>query len=104
MRRKNKAISIFVTQKDYEQIRKNATRCGKNLTAYLTDCGLNKSIIVLDGVDNLIGQVKRIGQQLNRLTLLANMNKIQVVYLNDAAKELNKINQSIQRLLKMRNG
>jgi hypothetical protein len=102
MRTKNKAITIYVTEADYASIHTKAERCGKSLTAYLTTCGLGKQIIVVDGIEKLIGQTKRVGQHLNQISALANSGKIQVAYLDKATEQFAEINQGINNILERR--
>jgi len=102
MRKKNKAITIYVTEADYAFIHTKAERCGKSLTAYLTACGLGKQIIVVDGIEKLIGQTKRVGQHLNSISALANSGKIQTAYLDKATEQLAEINQGINNILERR--
>lgn len=102
MRKKNKAITIYVTEADYASIYTKSKQAGKNLTAYLTASGLGNQIVVIDGIKKLIGQTKRVGQHLNSLCALANSGKIQTVYLDRAAKQLAEINQGINNILERR--
>jgi hypothetical protein len=102
MRKKNKAITIYVTEADYAFIHTKAERCGKSLTAYLTACGLGKQIIVVDGIEKLIGQTKRVGQHLNKLSMLAAIGNIQTVYLQNATDQLAEINNGIYQILERR--
>jgi len=102
MRTKNKAITIYVTESDYATIHAKAESCKKNLTAYLTACGLGKQIVVLDGIQTLIGQTKRVGQHLNKLSVLAATGNIQVVYLQNAIDQLAEINDGIHQILECR--
>lgn len=51
-------------------------------------------------VKPLITEVKRIGSNINRLTLLANMGKINTVYLQDVSAELKNIYAELQKICK----
>lgn len=51
-------------------------------------------------VKPLITEVKRIGGNINRLTLLANMGKIDSVYLQDVSVELTNIYAELQKICK----
>ena len=102
MRTKSKAITIYVTEADYNTIHTKAESCKKNLTAYLTACGLDKQIVVLDGIQELIGQTKRVGQHLNKLSVLAATGNIQTAYLQNATDQLAEINNGIYHILERR--
>ena len=60
---------------------------------------MQKKINVID-VKPLITEVKRIGSNINRLTLLANMGKINSVYLQDVSAELKNIYAELQKICK----
>ena len=53
------------------------------LTEYVTACCLGKEIVVIHGLDEVIRQQKGIGRNLNQLTTLANMGKVNIVYLQE---------------------
>lgn len=52
-------------------------------SVYVTACCLGKEIVVIDGLEEVIRQQKGIGRNLNQLTILANMGKVQTVYLKE---------------------
>ncbi len=66
------------------------------MTDYIIKCAMQKKINVID-VKPLITEVKRIGGNINRLTLLANMGKIDSVYLQDVSVELTNIYAELQK-------
>ncbi|UKI37180.1 MAG: MobC family plasmid mobilization relaxosome protein [Clostridiales bacterium] len=68
------------------------------MTEYIIKCAMQKKINVID-VKPLITEVKRIGSNINRLTLLANMGKINSVYLQDVSAELQNIYAELQKNL-----
>lgn len=47
-----------------------------NFTEFVTRSALNKKIIVVDGLPEILKEVKAIGRNLNQLTTLCNMGKI----------------------------
>ena len=69
------------------------------MTDYIIKCAMQKKINVID-VKPLITEVKRIGGNINRLTLLANMGKINSVYLQDVSVELTNIYAELQKICK----
>ena len=46
---------------------------------YLTACALEKEIVRVDGLDDLLSELKAQGRNLNQLTTLANMGRITVL-------------------------
>ena len=65
---------------------------------YVTACCLRKQIVILDGLKEVLRQQKAIGNNLNQLTVLANMGKVQVANLDTAAQEFARINTALREL------
>ena len=65
---------------------------------YVVSCCLGKKIIILDGLKEILRQQKAIGNNLNQLTVLANMGKVQFANLDTAAQEFARINTSLREL------
>ena len=51
---------------------------------YVTTCCIGKRIVILDGLKEVLQQQKAIGNNLNQLTVLANMGKVQFANLDSA--------------------
>ncbi len=82
MRHRNNVISIRASDVEYNVIKNLAGDAKETMTDYIIKCAMQKKINVID-VKPLITEVKRIGGNINRLTLLANMGKINSVYLQE---------------------
>ena len=65
---------------------------------YVTACCLGKRIMILNGLREVLWQQKAIGNNLNQLTVLANMGKVQFANLDSAAQEFSKINTALRKL------
>ena len=99
MRHRNKVISIRASDVEYHVIKNLAGDAKETVTDYIIKCAMQKKINVID-VKPLITEVKRIGGNINRLTLLANMGKIDSVYLQDVSAELQNIYAELQKICK----
>ena len=69
------------------------------LTEYITKCGLDKQIFVINGLDEVIRQQKAIGRNLNQLTTLCNMGKVTIANLQLLTDEYIKLNKTLTDLL-----
>ena len=69
------------------------------LTDYATTVCLGKQITRIDGLDEVIKQLKAIGKNINRVTTMAEMGIISVVYFDEAKAELRETNKTIQKIL-----
>ena len=78
--KKSEIITLRVTPQTKDRIRAKARELGLTVTDYLCLCGLGKKIIRVDGLDQVLSELKAQGRNLNQLTTLANMGKITLVY------------------------
>ena len=65
---------------------------------YVTACCLGKRIVILDGLREVLRQQKAVGNNLNRLTVLVNMGKVQFANLDSAVQAFAKINTALREL------
>ena len=65
---------------------------------YVTACWLGKRIMILNGLTEVLRQQKAIGNNLNQLTVLANMGKVQFANLDSAVQEFSKINTALRKM------
>ena len=96
--RKNKQFSIRISEQDLETIRRKAAQAHMTQSDYVTSCCLGKKIIILDGLKEVLRQQKAIGNNLNQLTVLANMGKVQFANLDAATQEFAKINMTLRAI------
>ena len=98
--KKTEIITLRVTQQTKDRIRAKARELGLTVTDYLCLCGLGKRIIRVEGLDNVLSELKAQGRNLNQLTTLANMGKIAVVYGDRLAEGYGQINEQLRQLLR----
>ena len=95
---KDKKFAFRVSGRDLNQIRLKAKRARMTVTDYIVTSALNKDIVVIDGVEPLIGQMKAVGKNLNQLTTLAHMGRIQAVRLDEVKESFGEIAAAIRDL------
>lgn len=81
--------SFRVNNKDYERIEKNIKKSKLSITEYMTKSALNKEIVVIDNLKELVLETNKIGVNINQLTKLANQGKV------DCSSELEEINKEL---------
>ncbi len=69
-------IAMRFRENDYMAIKRKAEKANMNFTEFVTNAALNKSIIVIDGLNDVLKEQKAIGRNINQLTTLCNMGKI----------------------------
>ena len=96
--KKDRQFSIQIAAQDLETIRRKAAQAHMSQSDYVTACCLRKQIVILDGLKEVLRQQKAIGNNLNQLTVLANMGKVQFANLDSAVQEFSKINTSLREM------
>ena len=96
--KKDKQFSIRIAAQDLETIRRKAAQAHMSQSDYVTACCIGKRIVILDGLKEVLQQQKAIGNNLNQLTVLANMGKVQFANLDSAVHEFSKINIALREL------
>jgi len=95
---KDKKFAFRVSERDLNQVRLKAKRARMTVTDYLVTSALNKEIVVIDGVEGLITQMKAVGKNLNQLTTLAHMGRIQAVRLDEVMEAFGDIAAALRDL------
>lgn len=99
---KNIKFSTRMASADREKIRALAAKAHMSMSDYVTACCLGKRIVVIDEQKELLRQLKGIGGNINRLTVLANMGKVQVIGLEKAAGELSEVSAALRAVMEGR--
>ena len=73
--KKTEIITLRVTPQVKERIRAKAQELSLTVTDYLCLCGLGKKIVRVDGLDQVLSELKAQGRNLNQLTTPANMTR-----------------------------
>ena len=63
-------------ESDYTAIKRKAEKANMNFTEFVTAAAMNKSITIINGLEDVLKEQKAIGRNLNQLTTLCNMGKI----------------------------
>jgi hypothetical protein len=100
--KKDIKFSTRMASADREKIRALAAKAHMSMSDYVTACCLGKRIIVIDEQKELLRQLKGIGSNINRLTVLANMGKVQVIGLEKAASELSEVSAALRSVMEGR--
>ena len=64
-------------ESDYQAIKRKADRANMNFTEFVTSAAMNKPVTVINGFDDVFREQKAIGNNLNQLTVLSRMGRIQ---------------------------
>ncbi len=70
------------------------------LTMYLFICGLGQQIVRVDGLDEVLHELKAQGRNLNQLTTLVSMGKLKVLRGDDLVDGYAKLTAQVSELAK----
>ena len=97
---KTEIITLRVAPQTKDRIRNKAQEFGLTVTDYLCLCGLGKRIVRVDGLDQVLSELKAQGRNLNQLTTLANMGNITAVYGHRLAESYGQVSEQLRQLLR----
>ena len=97
--KKSEIITLRVTPRTKQTIRERAKAAGLTVTDYLCYSGLAKEIVRVEGLEQVLSELKAQGRNLNQLTTLANMGRVTVVKGDTLAENYGKIYEQLQGLL-----
>ena len=100
--KKDIKFSTRMASADREKIRALAAKAHMSMSDYVTACCLGKRIVVIDEQKELLRQLKGIGSNINRLTVLANMDKVRIIGLDKAAQELSEVSAALRAVMEGR--
>jgi CheY-like chemotaxis protein len=69
------------------------------LSEYLIEQGLEREILVIEDVKNFIYELRKLGNNINQITHLANSGAIKVVYLDGFKEDLRKILKALNSIV-----
>lgn len=71
-RTKDKQVKFWATEKEIEQIKKKVKKSKLNQSDYLLRSALDKNILVVDGLKEILIELSREGNNLNQITRALN--------------------------------
>ena len=98
--KKSEIITLRVTPRTKKTIQERAKAAGLTVTDYLCYSGLAKEIVRVEGLEQVLSELKAQGRNLNQLTTLANMGRVAVVKGDALAENYGKIYEQLRELLR----
>ena len=98
MRVRNKTIPFRVTEKELEIIDKKAAKAKLSRTDFLIAAALGKEITLLEDLKPILYELRRIGNNVNQLTKLANMGSIETVNLEEFTEMLGQLHVALMQI------
>ena len=95
---KSERFNIRMTAQEKAAIINRAKRAGRTTSEFMIDTALNRKIIVIDSLPEMVRELKALGRNLNQLTILCNMGKVQAVKLDEFEETLADIHGELRKL------
>ena len=96
---KDKKINIRLTEKEKSIIEAKAKKLNMTITKFIISSCLKDKIVIINGLDKVDTELRRIGNNINQLTRLANEKIITVINLKELRMEVNNIWQLLKQLV-----
>ena len=96
---KDKKINIRLTEKEKSIIESKAKKLNMTITKFIVSSCLKDKIVIINGLDKVDTELRRIGNNINQLTRLANEKIITVINLKELRMEVNNIWQLLKQLV-----
>ena len=96
--KKDKIITIRVSEKEKKKLIERSEVAKLSLSEYLIKQGLDKEIVMVDGLNEVVSELRKIGNNINQLTYLANNGRIYTVDLSEVKQEIRKVWNVINEL------
>lgn len=98
---KVKRLNCRVSEEEYKSFEKNINKSNLTKSEFMRKCILDKEIIVIDDIKDLVFQMKAIGTNLNQLTRAVNSGEVQnIKELQEMKIELDKVWIEVLKALK----
>ena len=89
--KKDNMIIIRVTRQEKEKLIKKSQKAEMSLSEYLIEQGLERNIVIIEDIKDFVHELRKIGNNINQLTHLANSGIIKTVYLDGVKENLRRI-------------
>lgn len=96
--KKDKIITIRVSEKEKKKLIEKSEVAKLSLSEYLIKQGLDKEIVIVDGLNEVVSELRRIGNNINQLTYLVNSGRIYTVDFSEVKQEIGKVWNVINEL------
>lgn len=96
--KKDTRITLRLTAEQYESIAARADTAQMAVGTYVRAAAMRHKVTVIDGLPEIIRELKGIGRNLNQLTILANMGRVAEVNLGEATAALATLYNKVQAL------
>ena len=95
---KDTTFSIRIAFRDLDTIKKKAKQARLSQSEYVTRCCLGRQVVVIEDLKEVTKQLRAIGNNLNRLTVLANMGRVEISNMDGLTQELANVSTALREI------
>lgn len=95
---KDTTFSIRIASRDLVTIKKKAKQARLSQSEYVTRCCLGRQVVVIEDLEEVAKQLRAIGNNLNRLTVLANMGRVEISNMDGLTQELANVSTALREI------
>lgn len=99
---KTKRLNFRISDETDAVIREKAKAAKMSITDYVISAATQKEIINFEGLSEVVTQIKRLGNNVNQLLILARQDRIRIVNLTQTQDELKRIYELLSATLRRR--
>lgn len=96
---KDRRITFRVSPEEHQIIATKASTAQMTVGTYVRAAALKHKIVRMEGLKEIVHELKAIGRNLNQLTILANMGQVDAVDLTRLTEQMNNIYEQIDALM-----
>ena len=96
--KKDTTFSIRISSNDLDTIKRKAKQARMSQSDYVTRCCLGRQVVAIEDLKETAKQLRSIGNNLNRLTVLAHMGRVDAANLDGMAQELASVSAALREL------
>ena len=96
--KKDTTLSIRLSKLELDIIRAEAKKAHLSQSNYVTQCCLGQRVVVMDGLKEVLTELRRIGNNVNQLAVLCNMGKLNAVNLDGVQQSLSEIGRTLREM------
>ena len=95
---KDTTFSIRIASSDLDTIKKKARQARLSQSDYVTRCCLGRQVVGIEDLKEAAKQLRAIGNNLNRLTVLANMGRVEISNMDGLTQELANVSTALREI------
>ena len=96
--KKDTTLSIRLSKLELDIIRAEAKKAHLSQSDYVSLCCLGQQVVVMDGLKEVLTELRRIGHNVNQLAVLCNMGKLNAVNLDGVQQSLSEIGRTLREM------